>query len=166
MFKRIAAVAGTAVAAAAVGGSALALASTHPAASGTEHLQLMSTSSSSSTAPVVAYGNAFTAGGVDHEGKGNVDTVVFANGTFKITHKMTGSHQSFNPKTCLLTATGTATYTLSDGTGAYKGLTGSGHARVSILAVAARNSQGKCSKTEKPAAFEQLIDASGPASLP
>ena len=168
MFKSIVVAAGTAAVAAAVGGSALAVASTgsaqHRAAS-TEHFQLMSTSPTSSNAAVIAYGRAFTASGTDHEGKGNTDTVQFANGTFKLTHKMTGGSQHINPTTCMFTFTGTATYKLSGGTGAYQGITGSGTAKLSILGIAARNGKGKCSPTLAPVAQQQLIQASGPATL-
>jgi hypothetical protein len=169
MFKSIAVAAATAALAAAVGGSALAVASTgsapHQAAS-TEHLQLVSTSPTSPNAALIAYGSAFTASGTDHQGKGNVDNVTFANGTFKITHKMTGGTQHFNPATCQFTVAATATYKLSGGTGAYKGLSGSGTAKVSVLGIGARNSQGKCSKTLPPVAQQQIIQASGPATLP
>jgi len=167
MFKTIAAIAGAAAVAAAVGGSALAMASSHPAASGTEHLQLMSTSATSSSSSLIAYGPAFTAAGTDHEGSGNVDTVTFANGTFKITHKLSGrGTQHFNPVTCQYVVTQNATYKLSGGTGAYKGISGSGTAKLSILGIGARNSKGKCSQTKAPVAQHQLINASGPASLP
>jgi hypothetical protein len=46
-----------------------------PAVSGTEHFQLMTTSATATTVPVIAYG-VFTAAGVDHVGN-NVDTLVF-----------------------------------------------------------------------------------------
>jgi hypothetical protein len=169
MFKRIAIAAGTAAVAAAVGGSALAVASTGSAqhrAAGTEHFQLMSTSTTSPNSALLAYGAAFTAAGTDHAGKGNTDTVQFANGTFKLVHKMTGGTQHINPATCQFTVTATATYKLSGGTGAYKGISGSGSAKVSVLGIGARNSKGKCSKTMPPVAQQQLIQASGPASLP
>ena len=169
MFKSIAVAAGTAAVAAAVGSSALAVASTgsaqHQAAS-TEHFQLMSTSPTSSNVPVVAYGSAFTASGTDHEGKSNTDTLQFANGTFKLTHKMTGGTQHINPATCLFTFTGTATYKLSGGTGAYQGISGSGSAKLSLLGITARNSKGKCSPSLAPVAQQELIQASGPATLP
>src|SRR5437764_14885028 len=43
---------------------------------GIEHFQLMSTSATSSTQSIIAYGKVFTAGGVDHSGN-TVDRVVF-----------------------------------------------------------------------------------------
>jgi hypothetical protein len=44
----------------------------------------MTTSATSSTLSVIAHG-VFTAAGVDHSGS-KVDTLVFANGSFKMTH--------------------------------------------------------------------------------
>lgn len=133
-----------------------------PAVSGTEHFQLMTTSATATTVPVIAYG-VFTAAGVDHVGN-NVDTLVFRNGSFKINHAHVPARQTFNPKTCLLTVTGSGPVTLFGGTGAFKGISGKPVAALSILAIAAR-SNGKCSMTKPPAAFQQLIKASGKISL-
>ena len=65
-------------------GGGAALASPTAAASGTEHLQLMSTSATSNKASIVVTG-VFTAGGVDVQGNKS-DTVKFGNGSFKIAH--------------------------------------------------------------------------------
>jgi hypothetical protein len=56
------------------------------------------------------------------------------------------------------------TYKLLGGTGAYKGITGSGTYKLSILGIGAK-SGGKCSRTKPPVAFQQLIQASGPVTL-
>ena len=136
-----AAVAATAVAL--LGGTGIAAASSHAAVTKTESFQLMSTSGTNKSS-AIAYG-AFTAAGVDTSGAHNTDTLTFSNGTLKLVHKKTGGSQHFDPTTCLLTVTQTATYTLGNGTGAYKGVTGSGKATVNILGIAARNSAGKCS---------------------
>jgi hypothetical protein len=165
MHKIITSAAVAAAATALLGGTGIAAASSHAGAAKAEHFQLMSTSASSNRSSLIAYG-AFTAGGVDTAGAHNTDTVTFANGTFKLVHKQTGGSQHFNPTTCLLTATATATYTIGDGTGAYKGISGSGKATVSILGVGARSSTGKCSKSQAPVAFHQVINASGPVTLP
>jgi hypothetical protein len=132
------------------------------AVSGTEHFQLMTTSATATTIPVIAYG-LFTAAGVDHTGN-NVDTLVFRNGSFKINHAHVPVKQTFNPKTCLLTVTGSGPVTLFGGTGAFKGISGKPVAALSILAIAAR-SNGKCSMTKPPASFQQLIKASGKISV-
>ena len=90
--------------------------------------------------------------------------LVFANGSFKIAHSPGKGTQSFNPKTCLMTINFHGTYTLSGGTGAYAGISGSGKYKLSILAMAAR-SGGKCSTTTPPAAWQQIINATGPVKL-
>ena len=165
--NRLIGAAGAAVAAGAiaVSGVAVASAASHtarPAASGTEQFQLMNTSPTSSKSSIIARG-VFTGGGIDKSGA-KVDTVVFPNGTFKITHGKGTGTQHFNPKTCLLTVSQTGPYTLSGGTGAYAGISGSGTYQLSILAVGAR-SGGTCTKTVPPVAFQQLIRASGKAQL-
>ncbi len=166
MRKIITSAAVVAAAAALLGGTGIAAASSHAAATSTEHFQLMSTSGTSNKSSVIAYGAAFTAGGVDVSGAHNTDTVTFPNGSFKLVHKQTGGSQHFNPKTCLLTGTDTATYTLGNGTGAYAGISGSGKATVSVLGIAARNSKGQCSQSKPPVAFHEVINASGPVTLP
>jgi hypothetical protein len=149
-------------AAAVLGGAGLAAASARPAASGTEHFQIMTTSATSSTDSVIATG-VFVAGGVSHEGK-TTGTEVFPGGTFRIVHSPGKGPQTFNPKTCLLTVSQHGTYTLSHGTGKYKGISGHGKYQISILAIAAR-SKGKCSMSKPPVAFQLIIKASGPVTL-
>jgi hypothetical protein len=122
----------------------------------------MNTSPTSSKSSIIARG-VFTGGGIDKSGA-KVDTVVFPNGTFKITHGKGTGTQHFNPKTCLMTVTLHGTYALSGGTGAYAGISGSGTYHVSILAVGAR-SGGTCVKSKPPVAFQQVIKASGPVKL-
>jgi hypothetical protein len=134
-----------------------------PAVSGIEHFQLMTTSATATKIPVIAYG-LFTAAGVNHTGN-NVDKVVFANGSFKINHANFPVKQKFNPKTCLLQVSGTGRVTLFGGTGKYKGIRGRPTATLSILAIAARTSTGKCSMTKPLRAFQQLIRASGKVTL-
>lgn len=173
---------GAAVAAAMTSGAGLAAASArpaarhvaHPAASaapaavraatrGTEHFQLMTTSPTSPTSTVIATG-VFTAGGVDHQG-GKTDKIVFPDGTFKIRHFKGHGKQSFNPSTCLMTIRQHGRYKVKSGTGAYAGIRGHGRYRLSILAVAARNANGKCSQRKPPVAWEQVIKARGPVRL-
>jgi len=151
-----------AAATAAVTGGGTALASRAPAASGTEHLQLMSTSATSNKASIIVSG-VFTAGGVDVQGN-KTDTVKFSNGSFKIAHSNGTGTQKFNPTTCLMSLQLHGTYKISNGTGAYKGISGHGKYQLSILGVAARVN-GKCSQKAAPIAFQQLIKASGPVSL-
>ena len=155
----------TATAAAAMlGGAGLAAASTHAAVSGTEHFQMMTTTGTGSTGSVIASG-VFTAPAVDHEHSNNTSTFTFSNGTILIKHSKGTGTQNFNPKTCLLTINEHGTYKLVSGTGAYAGISGSGKYQLSILGIGA-SSGGKCVQNKPPVAFHQVINASGPVSLP
>jgi len=108
----------------------------------------------------------FTAAGVDHESStGNTATFTFSNGTVSLTHSAGTGTQSLNPKTCLLTVNLHGTYKLTSGTGSYAGITGSGKYQLSILAIGARVG-GKCSQSKPPLAWHQVINASGPVTLP
>ena len=91
--------------------------------------------------------------------------MVFSNGSFKINHSGVVVQFKVNPKTCLIQASGTGKVTLSGGTGAYKGISGTPVATLSILGIAARNSTGACSMKKAPVAFQQLIKASGKITL-
>jgi hypothetical protein len=175
-------VTGTALVAAMAGGAGAAAASARPAAhhaahlaastapaparaaaSGTEHFQLMTTSATSTKSTIIASG-VFTAGGVDHAGN-RTDKVVFPGGTFKIRHSNGQGKQSFNPRTCLMTIKLHGTYKLKSGTGTYAGIRGHGRYRLSILAIAARNANGKCSQRKAPVSWEQIIKARGPVHV-
>jgi hypothetical protein len=167
-YKKLLAAASVIVTAGAVaiGGVAAASASPTvvPSVSGIQHFQLMTTSATSNRASVIAHGAVFTAGGVDIQGN-KVDTVKFPGGTFRIRHSAGHGPQSFNPRTCLLTVTQRGTYRLSHGTGKFKGISGHGRYLVRILAVGPRNAKGKCSMSKAPTAFQQIINAQGPAHL-
>jgi hypothetical protein len=128
---------------------------------GTENIQIVNTSATSSTSSVIATG-VFTDGGVDHSGN-KVDTIVLSKGSFKVAHKGP-STQHFNPKTCLLTVVGHGTFKISGGTGAYSKLSGSGVYKLNIIAVTAKTA-GKCSMKKPPLAFQQIIKATGKVSL-
>jgi hypothetical protein len=135
-----------------------------PGSSGFEYFQLVNTSAANNAPSSIIARGVFTAGGVDHPGN-PVDTVVFPDGTFKITHSNGTGTPRFNPRTCLGVITLNGTYTLSGGTGAYAGISGHGIYRLNILIVAARNAAGKCSNKLPPVAFQQIIKAQGPVSL-
>lgn len=142
---------------------ASATASAAPAASGTEHFQIMSTSATSSKQSIILTGR-FTAGGVDHSGN-KVDKIVVPGGTFKVTHSPGTGPQTFNAKTCLFTINQHGTYKIGHGTGKFKGVSGHGKYVVSITGIGAK-SGGKCSQSKPPVAFQLIIKASGPVSLP
>ncbi len=167
-YRKLVAAASVIVTAAALAVSGLAAASASPTArpsvTGTEHFQIMSTSAASNKASLIGHGSVFTAGGVDIQGN-TTDTARFPNGTFKIHHSPGTGPQSFNPRTCLLTVNQHGTYRLGHGTGKYKGISGHGKYHVHILAIAARNANGKCSQTKPPRVFQLLIQAKGPVTL-
>ena len=155
------------MAAIAVSGAMTASAATgaRVAVSGTEHFQMMTTTGTGTTGSVIASG-VFTAAGVDHEHQAtNTSTFTFSNGTINVKHSKGTGTQHFDPKTCLLTVDEHGTYKLLSGTGAYAGISGSGTYQVSILAIGA-SSGGTCVRNKPPVAFHQVINASGPVSLP
>jgi len=143
-----------------------ASASPHPAraaVSGAESFQIMTTSATGS--PSVITSGVFTAAGTDQENqKAGTAKFTFPNGTVSLKHSPGKGQQSVNPKTCLVTVNFHGTYTITGGTGAYSGVTGSGTYKLNILAIAAR-SGGKCTQSLPPVAFHQVINATGTASL-
>jgi hypothetical protein len=146
-------------------GLAAASASTAAAAkSGTEHFSLMTTQPSASKYVVIASG-LFTAGGVDVSGN-KVDLVKLPGGSFKINHG-TAVHvlrEHLNAKTCLENFAATAKFTLGHGKGVYKGISGSGKALISGLAIA-RRAKGKCDLNVNPVVSQQTITATAHVSL-
>jgi hypothetical protein len=126
MRKSIAAAVSATAPAAMAGGTGVALASTHgahPAVSGTEPFQMMTTSATSSVDPVIASG-VFTAPGADHESNShNTSKFVFPQGTVRLRHSPGKGRQTFNPRSCLLTISEHGAYKLTGGTGRYTGIT-------------------------------------------
>jgi hypothetical protein len=122
----------------------------------------MSTSATSTTSSIIARG-VFTAAGVDHPGRHNVDTFVFPGGSFKVTHAKTSGSRSFNPKTCLMTINQRGTYKLSGGTGKYAGISGSGKYQLSILGVGA-SSAASASSTSRRSPFSSSSARPGRSS--
>ena len=170
--KRAAVVAMTGAAAAAVTGLVMAgpagasqMAPSGPAAvTGTEHIQIMTTSATSNTASTIVWGPV-TAAGVDHMGN-TVDTLVLPGGTWKVRHSNGTGPQSFNPKTCLFLVNQHGTYTILGGTGKYKGISGHGTYTASVVGLGAKTKKGVCSQTAPPVAQHQVVNASGPIKLP
>ena len=90
--------------------------------------------------------------------------VQLSNGTIKLRAKVGPLMTHGNDKTCLETTVDSGTYTLASGTGAYKGITGSGKLSLDFRAVGPIVN-GKCSIPTTTAA-QNIITLSGPASLP
>jgi len=158
-------VAAGAVAVSGLTAASAATAAPRPSVSGIEFFQLVTTSATSNKESIIALGNVFTAGGVDHQGS-KTDLAVFPGGTFKIRHFRGHGTSSFNPTTCLARINRHGTYRLRDGTGKYAGISGHGRYRLKIRFVAARNPNGSCSHSKPPVAFQQIIKAHGPVTLP
>jgi hypothetical protein len=164
MRKIIAALAAAAGATVLVTGAGFAAASARPALSGTEHFTLMTTQPSGSKYAIIASG-VFTAGGVDTSGN-TTDTATFANGSFKVHHggKFKIIKQQLNQKTCLAVFEAKGPLTLGSGTGAYKGISGSGSAVISEMAIFKRT-KGSCDPNVNPVSNEQTITATAHVKL-
>jgi hypothetical protein len=155
---------GTVVAAAGAWAGVANAAPASPAASGTEHFNLMTTQPSASKYVIIAAG-VFTAGGTDTS-TNTTDVARFANGSFKIHHggPLNIIKHQVNQKTCLAMFEAKQAFTLGNGTGAYKGISGSGKATITILAVAPR-SKGQCNLNANPLTNEQTVVATAHVKL-
>jgi hypothetical protein len=142
---------------------ATAASATPASVSGTLSVQIVSTSATSPTESVITHG-LFTDYGVDYPGN-TVDKIVLQNGSFRVAHSTGVGPQSFNPQTCLLLVDQHGTYTIYRGTGKYRGIRGSGTYHVTVTSIAARV-KGQCSQKLPPVAYQLIIMASGPVSLP
>lgn len=155
--KRAAAV--LAVSAAAIaGGPGAASAAASPVHSSGEHLRIVSTRAASHRLSVIATG-AFTAGGYEIPRRGG-GVIVFPGGTLTLKlfeNTGTGSVSS----TCLFTQTARGRFTIGHGTGRYAGITGSGKARATSIAITAKNAAGKCLHLNDPATYQAITTANG-----
>lgn len=127
--------------------------------------------SGSGIASLIATGG-FTAGGTEVIDKKHTETFRFAGGKFTLVLGTPGSkHQRLNLTTCLYTKTGSASYTPADGTGVYKGISGSGKVSFTLRA-AYPLVKGKCPSSDQPGssgtptAIQFVETGSGPVSLP
>jgi hypothetical protein len=165
MRKTMTALIGAATTAMMIGGAGAAAASPSRAGLTSEHFQEVISSLTSNRGPLVAYG-AFTASGTDVAHSNSDHTFKFPGGSFLVIVKAVGGHQHIDKSTCLFTATQLATYKISHGTGKYAGISGSGHATLSVLAIVARDSHGACSMSKTPHAQQTIIRGQGPVTLP
>jgi hypothetical protein len=150
-------------AAAALGGTGIASAGPSPARSGTEQFYLMTTSGTATTIPVIANG-VFTAAGTNHEGN-TVDIIRLPHGSFAVNHPGSGGAPKLNPATCFFTINVTGPITIGHGTGAYRGISGSGKAVISIIGILGRTPSGACSFSVKMVAWQQTIRATAHVRL-
>jgi hypothetical protein len=92
--------------------------------SGTQHFLIVQTAETGNP-PVVATG-PIHARGTDIQVNDNRDRFVFPDGALRVRHKATTSRESFDPTTCLGRFSESGTFTIVDGTKAYKNVTGGG----------------------------------------
>jgi hypothetical protein len=173
----VAAMIGAAVAAVvglAVPAGASPIAARPAAVTGTEHFQVMSTSTANTpNSPLLAWG-VFTGAGVDRvissnaAGTKGVDMFIFPNGKFKVTHTAKHQKQSFNARTCFYAFSETGVFTLSGGTGKYKGISGHGNYAVSVIGLGPKLKSGACNPNmnARSIAQQQEIAATGSVRLP
>ncbi len=141
--------------------AALAGTTARPALAATTGAQRFNLFGDNNGQTVIASGTVFAVGesipiDEDH------DRFVFPNGSFLVTHPETSNDERFNEVACLGTATFAGTYTLSQGTGAYAGISGSGTYSGKAIFVADRTPTG-CSE-EGSAWF--FVSAPGSVTLP
>lgn len=164
MRTTITALIGAAATAIVISGAGIAAASTHAPATATEHFQEIVASPTATKANVIVYG-AFTAAGIDQENGNNTDTFKFPGGSFLVTPKFTVKSEHLDKATCLLSQTLQVTYTISQGTGSYAGISGSGRGTLTDLEITARNSHGACSTGKTPLAQQVIGHGQGPVTL-
>jgi hypothetical protein len=92
--------------------------------SSTQHFLIVQTSETGNP-PVIATG-PIHARGTDVQVNNRRDRFVFPGGVLRIRHHATTSRESFDPTTCLGRFSESGTFTIIDGTKAYKNVTGSG----------------------------------------
>jgi hypothetical protein len=129
------------------------------AASGTEYVQIMSTSAAG-PASAIARG-VFTAAGQARLGDARVGTIVFPGGTVVLSHRPGKGSSRFYPGACLSLISQSGTYQIVRGTGRYAGISGHGTYQLSLEIVAARV-HGACSSAKPPVAQQELLLLAGP----
>jgi hypothetical protein len=123
-----------------------AAAASQPGVSGAEHFRIISVTASSRHQSVLATG-AFTAGGYQVPGQVTglraIDKMVFPNGTFLVTRRITKQVLPLPTSSCQISETIRGTLSISGGTGSYRGISGGGAFLLQISGVI-RNSNGRC----------------------
>jgi hypothetical protein len=146
--------------------AAFAAASAATASTKTEHFTLITTSTTARQPvySVIATG-AFIDGGIaTHERKGGL-TLHLSSGTIKLDRKKPHPQvtKTETATACMQTASSSFSYTIAQGTGAYRGISGSGRA-TDHDAFVEQLLHGGCSPNF--AAAQGVITATGPVSLP
>lgn len=127
---------------------------------GTENFQAVTASVTPGPVPVIAQG-VFTAGGVISEGA--TTKVTFSGGGFEVLPTVI-IKEDLNPTTCLVTISEHGSMKILHGTGKFSKISGTGTLQEKILAIDAR-SNGKCTESKPPVAYEQMITATAKIKL-
>ena len=141
------------------------------AVTGTERFQVMSTATNNSpNSPLIAWG-VFTGAGVDREissnaaGTKGVDSFIFSNGKFTVTHTAKTQKQAFNARTCFYSFSETGVFTLSGGTGKYKGISGSGKYALTVIGIGPKLKSGACNPNQNARSIANQQEIAGLASV-
>ena len=117
-----------------------------PGVSGAEHFRIISVAASSRHQSVLATG-AFTAGGYQIPGQviglRATDKMVFPNGTFLVTRRITKQVLPLPTSSCQIAETIRGSLSIGSGTGSYRGMSGGGGFVLRISGVI-RKSHGTC----------------------
>jgi len=154
------------IVAAVSGAATIATASAATGTTNTERFTLIATSTAAGPPvySVIATG-AFIDGGIAAHGRKGGLTLHLSSGTITLDRNKPHPQvtKTETATACMQTASSRFGYTIAQGTGAYKGISGSGHA-TDHDAFIEQVVQGDCSN--KFAAVQGVITASGPVSLP
>jgi hypothetical protein len=138
-----------------------ALTATASASAATERFSFMGTVSDGSYS-VIATG-AFTDGGIARVRNGH-GTLWLRDGTITLKTRHRKPKVHIDETSCVGEVTESGTYKLVGGTGAYKGIRGSGTLEGHYTAVG-RKKDGVCSRTTDPAAAQLTLIGRGPITL-
>jgi hypothetical protein len=138
---------------------------------GAERFQVMTTATNNSpNSPLIAWG-VFTGAGIDRQissnaaGTKGVDYFIFPNGRFTVTHTAKTQKQSFNSRTCFYAFSETGVFTLSGGTGKYKGISGSGKFALSVIGIGPKLKSGACNPNQNARSIANQQEITGLASV-
>jgi hypothetical protein len=136
-------------------------ATTASASAATERFSFMGTISNGSYS-VIATG-AFTDGGIARVRNGH-GTLWLRDGTITLKTRHRKPKVHIDETSCVGEVTESGTYTLVGGTGAYKGIHGSGTLEGHYTSVGSKKN-GVCSRTARPAAAQLTLIGRGPITL-
>jgi hypothetical protein len=157
------------IATAALGAALAACSSGSSHASGTETFsastsKLQAIASKNAKVPATARG-AFTDKGTIALGTGTTSVLAFPDGKIHISHATQTPRQRVNPTTChAVVAFSAIPYTVTGGTGRFKGISGHGTANITIDATLPHTSNGTCNASANavPTSAREVFLATGP----